>query len=120
MYFVIMRFYFGKKLKHRDSNTLLVRLHPTTSSTSVVTIRQFIVQIPSMDEILMGYWVVVQGRTTRNIVMYKSKFRMGDMILRRVLMIPCGVLLRSHLRNKRRIYVLGSGRGRVDGLGKAL
>ena len=53
-------------------------------------------------------------------VMYKSKFSMGGMTLRRFLMIPCEILLRSHLSYTSIIYLLGSGRGRVDDLGYSL
>ena len=53
-------------------------------------------------------------------VIYKGKFRMGDMTLRRFLMIPCEILLRSHLSYTSIIYLLGSGRGRVDDLGYSL
>ena len=35
-------------------------------------------------------------------------------------MIPCEMFLRDHLRNTRRIALLGSGRGRVGGLGDEL
>ena len=52
--------------------------------------------------------------------MYKSKFRVGDMILGRLLMIPCEMFLRNHLRNTISISLLESGRGRADGLGGAL
>ena len=55
-----------------------------------------------------------------SIVMYQSKFRMGNMILRRVLMIPCDIFLRAHLRNTRRIDILGSGSGIFDELGDSL
>ena len=73
-----------------------------------------------MDVILMGYWVSVQVSTIMSSVMYKSKYRMGDMILRRVLMIPYRIFLRGHLRNTRSTDMLGDGRGIVDGLGDAL
>ena len=63
------------------------------SYASVGGIRKFVVQIPSVHSILVGYWVVGQVRTTIISVMYKSKFSIGDMILRRVLMIPCEMLL---------------------------
>ena len=53
-------------------------------------------------------------------VMYKSKFRMGNMPLSRVLMITCEMFLKSHLGNARSITLISSGRGRVDGLGDAL
>ena len=53
-------------------------------------------------------------------VMYKSKFSMGGMTRRRFLMIPCEILLRSHLSYTSIIYLLGSGRGRVDDLGYSL
>ena len=52
--------------------------------------------------------------------MYKSKFSIGNMILRRVLMILCEVFLPDHLSNNRRISLIGSGRGIVDGLGYTL
>ena len=68
----------------------------------------------------MGYWVVEQVRTTRSSVMYKNKFRMGDMILIRVLMITCEMFLRDHLKNTSSISLIGSDRGRVDGIGDAI
>ena len=58
--------------------------------------RHFIYQIPCMDEILMGYWVDVQVRTMLISVTYKSKFRMMDMTLRRVLINPYEMFLSSH------------------------
>ena len=61
------------------------------SSASVGGIRQLVFQIPSMDVVLMGYWVASLVRAVMISVMYKSKFSMGDMILRRVLMISCEV-----------------------------
>ena len=88
--------FLGNALTHRDSSTPLVRLHPPIISTSVGGIRQFLVQIPSMDAILVGYWVAGQVRTMMSSFMYRSNFSMGDMILRRVLMIPCEVFLRVH------------------------
>ena len=42
------------------------------------------------------------------------------MVLSRVLMIPCEVLLRVHLRNSRRIDLISSGRGVVGVLGGAI
>ena len=80
-----MRFSLGNNLRHRESYPYLVHLRLPTSSLYFDGTRQFVVQIPSMDEILMRYWVEVQARTTRISIMYKSKFRMGYMILRRVL-----------------------------------
>ena len=53
-------------------------------------------------------------------VTQNSKFNMGDMILRRVLMIPCEILFREHLRNISSIALLGSGRGRVGCPGDSL
>ena len=50
-------------------------------------------------------------------VIYKGKFRMGDMTLRRFLMITCDMFLREHLSNIRRIYLLGSVMGIVDSIG---
>ena len=70
-----------------------------------------------MDKILMGYWVASQVRTMSISVMYDIKLRMGDTTLRRVIMIPCGILLRSHFRSTKSIDILGSGRGRADGCG---
>ena len=70
---------------HRESSTSLVLMCPPISIAYVGGIMQLVVHILSMDEILMGYWVTGQIRTMTSSVMYKSKFRMGDMILRRVL-----------------------------------
>ena len=113
------RFYLGKFLRHRESSTPLVRLCLPISSAFVSGIRQFLVQIPIMDKVLIGYWVAGQVRNMMSRVMYKSKFMMGNMILRRVLMIPCGIFLRDHVRNIRRIALIGICRGRVGGLGGA-
>ena len=76
--------------------------------------RQFVAQIYSMDAILMGYWVAFQVRTMRSSVVYKRKFIMGCMTLRRVLMIPCYIFLREHFSSTRSIALLGSIRGVVD------
>ena len=97
-----------------------MRLHPTISSMFVGGMRHFVSQIPSMDLILMGYWVAIQVSTMRSNFMLESKFRMGDMTLRKVLMILCGVLLRDDLRNTRNISLLVSGRGIFDDLGCAI
>ena len=35
-------------------------------------------------------------------------------------MMPCAVFLRDHLSSNRKIDLLGSGRGRLDGLGGAI
>ena len=101
---------------HRDSNPFLLHLCLPISSASVGGIRQFIFQIPIIDETLMGYWIAGQVRTMIRSVMCKSSSIMGENILRRVLIIPCTVLLRSHLSSARSISFIGSGRGRVDGL----
>ena len=63
----------------------------------------------------MGYWVTGHVRATGSSVMYKSKFSIADMILRKVLIIPCEMLLRALLKNTRSIPLLGSGRGIFDG-----
>ena len=68
-----------------------------------------------MNEKLMECWVVVQERTMRIIGMYNSKLRMGDMSLRRALIIPCHMLLREHFKSTRIVSLIGSGSGRVDG-----
>ena len=120
MYCVSIRFYLDTVLRQRDSYPSIVRLFPTISSISVGDIRKLLVKIPTMNTILMGYWLAGQVGIIMSGVMHKSKFRMGDMILSRVLMIPYEIFFREHLRNTRRIYMLGSGRGRVDGLGDAL
>ena len=52
--------------------------------------------------------------------MYKSKFSMWEMILRRFLMIKFEVFLRYHLSNTRSIALLGSFRGIFGGLGGEL
>ena len=97
-----------------------MRLYPPISSASVVGIGKFVVQIPSIDEILMRYWVEVQVGTMIISVIYKSKFSIHYMILRRFLMITCEMLFGDHLSNTRSIVLLVSGRGIVDVLGDAL
>ena len=79
-----------------------------------------VVQITRMDVILVGYWMAGQVRTMMSSVMYKSKLKMGEKILRRVLMMPCEMFLREHLSNTRIIDLIGNVRGRVDGLGDTL
>ena len=68
----------------------------------------------------MGYWIESQVSTKMWSVMCKINLRMGEKFLKRVLMIPCAVLLRSHLRSASSIALFVSGRVRVDGLGDAL
>ena len=53
-------------------------------------------------------------------VMCKINLRMGENILRTVLMIPFVVLFRAHLSSDSSIALFGSGRCRVDVLGDAL
>ena len=79
-----------------------------------------VVQIPNMDEILMGYWMAIHVRIIMSNSMYKSKFRMGIMIHKRVLMMSCDMLLMNYLRNTSIIDLLGSVRVRVGSLVDAL
>ena len=95
-------------------------LHMLTSYASVGGTRKFFGQTPIMDAILMGYWVAGHVRTMMISVMYKSKSRMGDMTLRRFLMIKCEMFLRENLRSTSRTALLSSGRGIVYGLGDEL
>ena len=111
-----MRFSLGKAPRHRELFTSLARLFLPISFASVGGISQFLVQIPSTDEILMRYWVAGQVRNITSRIIYNSKFRTGNTILRKFLMIPCEMFLRYHLRNTRIIALLGSGRGRVGDL----
>ena len=55
-----------------------------------------------------------------SVILYNSKFIMKKMRLRKVLIIPYKMFLRSYLRNNRIISLIGSGRGRFFGLGGAL
>ena len=105
---------------HRESCISLVSLCLPISSAYVGGIRQFIVQITRIYATLMGYWITGQVRTMMRSLMRNSNLRIGERILSRVLMIPCSVFLRSHLRSASSIAMIGSGRGRVDGLGDAL
>ena len=105
---------------HKDSYTSLVRLFMLISSSSVGGISQLIVQVPRIDVTLMGYWIAGQVSAMMRSVMCKSNFRMGENILRRVLMMLCAVFFRAHLRSARSIDLLGSGRGAVDGLGDTI
>ena len=90
------------------------------SYASISGIRQFIVQIPRIDATVMGYWIAGQARTIMRSVMCKSNLRMGEKYLRRILMMPCAVLLRADLKSDSSISLLVSGRGGVDSLGGAL
>ena len=68
----------------------------------------------------MGYWMLVQVRTMRNIAMCKNKLRIWDMDLKRILMIPCEMFLRTHLISTSIIDLLVSSMGKFDGLGNTL
>ena len=46
--------------------------------------------------------------------MYRSKFRMNDMTLRKALVISCDMFFRDQLRSTRGIALFVSDRGRVD------
>ena len=59
-------------------------------------------------------------RTMISIVIQKSKFRIGNMILRRLLMITCEMFLRYRSRNTIIIGLLGSRRGIFVGIIDAL
>ena len=83
------RFFSGKALICWGSSTSLVSLLTNISYAFFGGMRQFVAKIPSMDEILMGYWVAGQVSTIMSIVMYKINFRVGYMILSRVFMILC-------------------------------
>ena len=92
-----------------------MHIHPTIRYASVGGMWQFVVQIPRMNEIFMGYSVEGQVITMMISVIYKSKSRTGNMILRRVLIIIYEMLLRSNFRSTIIISLLVSGRGIVDG-----
>ena len=68
----------------------------------------------------MGHWIVGQVRTMMRSVIFQSNFSMGECILRRVLMVPCAVLLRYRVMSSRSIALLGSVRGGVNCLGGAV
>ena len=88
--------------------------------TSVDGKSKFVSRIPRMYAIFMGYWMAIQVRTTSGILMCKNKSRMGDMTLRRILMTPCDILWRNHLKRIRNIALLVSSRGIFYGHGAAL
>ena len=67
--------------------------------------------------ILMGYWMVGEVRTIRIIVMFKNNLRMGDMTLGRTYMIPCKMFCRIHLISIRKIALIASSIGIVNGRG---
>ena len=67
-----IRFSLGKDLKHRESSQSIVCMHTPISSASVGGIRHFVVQILSMDAILMGYWVADQMKNMVSNVMNYS------------------------------------------------
>ena len=94
-----------------ESYPSLVRLNLTISSASVDGTSQFVAQIPIMDAMLMGYWVADQVRNISSSVIYT---------LRRFIMIPCEMFLMDHLRNNIRNSLIGSGKGRVGGIGGAI
>ena len=77
-------------------------------------------QTPRIDAALIGYCIAVQVRTMMRSLICNINYRMGENILRRVLVMPCSVLLMDHLMSGRRIVMIGNGRGGVDGLGDVL
>ena len=56
-------------------------MYPPISPASIGGIRQFVLQIPSMYLILMGYWMLVQAIITMSSVIYKSKLIIGEISL---------------------------------------
>ena len=81
---------------------------------------QFVVHIPRMGVILMGFWMEVQVSTIRSSVICENKYKTGFMALSKILMISCEILLKIHLNSIMIIYLLGSFRGIVDVYGYAL
>ena len=63
-----------------------------------------------MGAILTGYWIEVQVRAIRNIVIYNTILIMGDMTLNGILVIPCEMVCSYHLKSIRIIFLLGSSR----------
>ena len=61
-----------------------------------------------------------QVRIMSRSVIYKNKFRMGYMDLRRILRISCEVFWNIYLKSIRVVDSLGGSRGRYDGLGGAI
>ena len=115
-----MIFSLWKALINMESHTSTVSPCMPIRSVSIGEARQFIVKIPRIYATFMGYWIAGQVRDITRSVIWKSKLRMGENLLRRVLMIPRAVFLRAYLRITRSIYLLDSGRGRVDGPGDEL
>ena len=72
-----MIFYLGGGLRHRDSCPSLMHIYRPISSASIGGIRKLVVQIPRMDVILMGYWMVGHVRTMMSSVMCHSKLNMS-------------------------------------------
>ena len=112
-----MIFSLGKSLRHRESYHVLVHTFPSIGSVSIFGISQLVFQIPKMDNILMGYWMMGLVRTITISLMCKSKLKMGENIFRRVLRIPYEMFLRYHLKDARTITLLVSVQGRFGGLG---
>ena len=97
-----------------------VHLSPHISSASICGMRQFVYKITRIDTILIGYWMTVQVRNMRSSEICRNKLRIGDMNLRRILMTPCEMFCRYHLKSLRIIAMLVSIRGRVDGRGNPI
>ena len=68
----------------------------------------------------MGYYMAGQLRTIRSSVICKNKSRIGDMTVRRVLMIPCKIFWRIQLKGISIIDFLGINRGGINGHGNAI
>ena len=79
--------------------------------------RQFSVQIHRMDVILMGYWISFHVATIRSSVMCNNESSTMGMALRRILKIPCELILGIQLKIIVTIDLIDSSRGRFDGLG---
>ena len=56
----------------------------------------------------------VQVGTMRSSVMYKNKFIIGDMTLRKILMVPCEMFCSDYLSSIRSIAMICSSRVRFD------
>ena len=107
-----MGFCFEKTLWCWWSYPSLVCTLPPIDSASVGGMRKFVAQISRMDAIMIGYYMVGHIRTTRISLTCNNKLIMGDMNLRRILMKPCDIFWRTHMRRIRSIAIIVSSRGR--------
>ena len=112
--------FWGKFLRRLDFSPYLVPQHLTKILASIGGMRQFIVQIPKTDMILVGYLMKGQVSNISRIVKCRIRSGKGVMALSRIRMVHSKILLMILLESIRNISLHGKFRDIIGGLGGAI